>query len=126
MATEWEELEKLTNDELIIELVRQRWLYRDLKMVLRDLSGDFGYHAGAPGEIPPEKWQRKIAEYVFPKLEAGSYDDLQEWGVSEEIGEKLYDEYFDENRKWKTLDTEERHGSRRSTNCGRDNNENRF
>ncbi len=68
MVTEWEELEKLSKDELIIELVRQRWLYRDLKMTLRNLSSDFRLFAGAPGEIPPEEWQKKIAEYVFPNV----------------------------------------------------------
>ena len=94
MVTEWEELEKLSKDELIIELVRQRWLYKDLKMVLRDLSGDFGYHAGAPGQIPSKEWQKKIAEYVFPKVEEGRYEDLQEWGVDEKVGEKLFEEYF--------------------------------
>lgn len=49
MVSEWEELETLTKDESIIELVRQRWLYRDLKRVLHDLSGDMRYYAGVPG-----------------------------------------------------------------------------
>lgn len=32
MASEWEELEKLSKDELIIELVRQRWQYKDFRL----------------------------------------------------------------------------------------------
>ena len=35
MTSEWEDLEKLSKDELIIELVRQGWLYKDLKLHLR-------------------------------------------------------------------------------------------
>ena len=68
-------------------------------MTLRNLSGDFRLFAGAPGEIPPEEWQKKIAEYVFPNVKDGGYEDLQEWGVDENVGEKLYTEYFDENGK---------------------------
>ena len=96
MVTEWEKLEKLSKDELITELVRQRWLYKDLKMVLYDLSGEFRYYAGVPGETPPKEWQKKIADYVFLKVQDGEYEDLQEWGVDEEVGDRLYNEYFDE------------------------------
>jgi hypothetical protein len=72
MASEWEELEKLTKDELIIELVRQRCLYKDLKLLLRQMSEEEGRYAGAPGQVPPREWQIKIAEYVFPPSKRGS------------------------------------------------------
>ena len=49
MASEWEELEKLTKDELIIELVRQRWLYKDLKLLLRHMSEEEGHTPELPG-----------------------------------------------------------------------------
>ena len=101
MTSEWEELEKLSKDELIIELVRQRWLYRDLKLLLRHISEEEGEYAGAPGQVPPREWQTKIAEYVFPTVEEGeyAYEDLTTWGVDEEVGEALFNEYFDENGK---------------------------
>ncbi len=35
-------LEKLSKDELMIELVRQRRLYRDLKLLLRRISEEEG------------------------------------------------------------------------------------
>ena len=103
MTSEWEELEKLTKDELIIELVRQRWLYRSLKQLLKNLSEEEGWYADIGGQIPSEEWQRKIAEYVFPKVEDGGYESLLDWGVDEEVGEALFDKYyeghFDENGK---------------------------
>ena len=38
MGSEWEELEKLSKDELIIELVRSRWQMRNLQKVILDVS----------------------------------------------------------------------------------------
>ena len=101
MASECEELEKLSKDELIIELVRQRWLYKDLKLLLRHISEEEGTYAGAPGQVPSREWQIKIAEYVFPTVEEGeyAYEDLTTWGVDEKVGEALFEEYFDENGK---------------------------
>jgi hypothetical protein len=55
MASEWEELERLSKDELIIELVRQRWLYKDLKLQLRYMSEEEGQYAGAPGQVPSKE-----------------------------------------------------------------------
>ena len=98
-ASEWEELEKLSKDELIIELVRQRWLYKDLRLQLRYMSEEEGQYAGAPGQVPSKEWQRKIADYVFPNVKDGGYEDLMTWGVDEEVGEALFNEYFDENGK---------------------------
>ncbi len=66
MVTEWEELEKLSKDELIIELVRQRWLYRDLKMTLRNLSGDFRLFAGAPVRYLPKSGRRRSQSMSSP------------------------------------------------------------
>jgi len=48
----------------------------------------------APGEVPTKEWQKKIADYVFPTIEPGGYNDLTEWGVDEETGDALYDDYF--------------------------------
>ncbi len=97
MTSEWEELEKLSKDELIIELVRQRWLYRSLKRLLRSLSEDEGWYADIEGQVPPEEWQKKIADYVFPNVEDGGYEDLVTWGVDEKVGEVLFDKYFGEH-----------------------------
>ena len=98
MTSEWEQLEKLTKDELIIELVKTRWEKRNLQNVLGELCKTGG--AGMvyePGAVPPEKWQKKIADYAFKNLEGGHYSDLTEWGVDEDVGDKLYDEYYSEH-----------------------------
>lgn len=95
--SEWEELENLSKDELIIELVRQRWLYRSLKRLIGSLSEDEGWYADIGGQIPPEEWQRKIADYVFPNVEDGGYEDLMTWGVDETVGEALFDEYYEKH-----------------------------
>ena len=42
MGSEWEELEKLSKDELIIELVRSRWQMRNLQKVILDVSEKLG------------------------------------------------------------------------------------
>ena len=57
MASEWEEPEKLSKNELIIELVRQRWLYRRLKRLLGSLSEDEGWYADIEGQAPSEEWR---------------------------------------------------------------------
>lgn len=94
MASEWEELERLTKDELIIELVKARWEKRNLQNILGNLSKSGGYGmVYEPGTKPSKEWQEKISEYVFKDLEEGRYSDLTEWGVDEEIGDRLYDEY---------------------------------
>ena len=42
MASEWEELEKLSKDELIIELMRERWAHRNINQRLRMII-DYDY-----------------------------------------------------------------------------------
>jgi hypothetical protein len=39
----------------------------------------------------------------IPPVEEGeyAYEDLRTWGVDEEVGEALFDEYFDENGRMK-------------------------
>lgn len=94
MASEWEELEKLSKDELIMELVRARWEKRNLQNILGGLAESGGYGmVHEPGTKPSVEWQKKISEYAFKDLEEGRYSDLTEWGVDEKTGDRLYDEY---------------------------------
>ncbi|MCQ2078533.1 MAG: hypothetical protein MJZ38_00520 [archaeon] len=95
MASEWEKLEKLSKDELIIELVKARWEKRNLQKVLLDLAGNMGsYSLFAEGGVPSKEWQEKIAKYVFID---DNYHNLQEWGVDEETSDRLYDLHYDED-----------------------------
>ena len=97
MKTEWEKLEKLSKEELIIELVKAKWEKKNLQKVILDLADNMGcYNLFATGEKPPEKWQKLIAEYVFKD---DDFYNLQEWGVDEETSDKLYDRFYDENGK---------------------------
>ena len=97
MVSEWEELEKLSKDDLIIELVKARWEKRNLQKVLLDLADNMGsYAVFEDGEKPSKEWQDKIVRHVFIN---DDFHNLQEWGVDEEISDRLYNEYYDENGK---------------------------
>ncbi len=95
MASEWEELERLSKDELIIELVKARRAMRNICLVLKELSEDgassFMYDAG---DKPTEFWLGKIADSAKSGLEADEYltsADLQMFGVDEQTA----DDYID-------------------------------
>ncbi len=95
MASEWEELEKLSKDELIIELVKARRAMRNICLVLKELSedgaSDFMYDSG---DKPTESWLGKIADSAKSGLEADEYltsADLQMYGVDEQTA----DDYID-------------------------------
>lgn len=92
MESEWEQLERLSKDELIIELVRSRWQMRNLQKVILDVSEKLGSDClYEPGQKPSDEWARKIADYAFNH---GSLD-LQDWGVDDDTSVKLYMEHFD-------------------------------
>lgn len=104
MTSEWEKLEKLSKDELIIELVKAKWEKKNLQKVILDLSENMGKYAlFEDGEKPPAEWQKKIAEYVFVD---DDFHNLQEWGVDEETSDRLYDRYYDENGKKRPSNTD--------------------
>lgn len=92
MESEWEKLEKLSKDELIIELVRSRWQMRNLQKVIEDLSKNLGgYCLYEPGQKPSKDWVKKIAEYAF----RNGPENLCEWGVDEDTADAMFDERFD-------------------------------
>ena len=70
MASEWEELEKLSKDELIIELVKARRAMRNMCSLLADVSetgaSRFMYDVG---EKPNDEWLSKIVRYAESKLD---------------------------------------------------------
>lgn len=88
MVSEWEELEKLSKDELIIELVKARRSMRNMCIVLDELSktgaSDFMYDEG---EKPSSAWLEKIVTYADAKLDSDSEldnADLETYGVDHE------------------------------------------
>ena len=108
MASEWEELEKLSKDELIIELVHWKTLYGMLrekqdetcplpyaesKDAAEDDPDDY-----QPGEYTTDEWAEKIALYgVKHPLDGAFYScDLIYYGLTEvqadEVCRRLYKE----------------------------------
>ena len=95
MASEWEELEKLSKDELIIELVHWKTLYSILrgmqdeschlpKLERKDAAveeGDFN-----PGEYTTDEWAEKIALYGVKHLDDNSFAscDLMDYGLTDD------------------------------------------
>ena len=92
MGSEWEELEKLSKDELIIELVKSRRAMRNMCSLLSEISGDGAAHyLYDVGEKPTEEWLVKIATYACSRLEPGEVldgSDLERYGIDGETANK--------------------------------------
>lgn len=92
MASEWEELEKLSKDELIIELVKSRRAMRNMCSLLSEISEDGASHyLYDQGEKPPEKWLSKIVSYAESKLDDGDQlngADLELYGIDGETADR--------------------------------------
>lgn len=85
MASEWEELERLSKDDLIIELVKARRAMRNMCSLLHEVSEDGASHfLYDPGEKPSDGWLSKIAVYAESRLGPGDEldgSDLERYGV---------------------------------------------
>ncbi len=103
MASEWEELEKLSKEELIIELVKAKRDMRNICSVLADLSNtgasDFMYDEGSK---PSDEWLQRIVEHVESRLnadEALCAADIEMYGIDEETA----DSYIESRRSKEDL-----------------------
>ena len=94
MASEWEELEKLSKDELIIELVHWKNLYGIIRVeqdsecpwpYIEPLSGlsDDGWLKA--GQITTDSWAAKIAKYASSHVVGDEFNpvDLMDYGLDE-------------------------------------------
>ena len=101
IASEWEELEKLTKEELIIELVRERTTHREMDRALRgiievDHPADRKLPVFAEEdpevEMPGDEWVRRIAEYAARRdgVDLFTSFSLEAFGLSEEDSAKGY------------------------------------
>ena len=93
MASEWEELERLSKEELIIELVKARRDLRNIRSVLADLSetgaSEFMYDEGSR---PSEEWLLRIVEAARSGLgpdEALCAADLEMYGIDGETADRF-------------------------------------
>ncbi len=95
MASEWEELERLSKEELIIELVKARRDMRNIRSVLGELSetgaSSFMYDEGSK---PSKDWLDRIVEYVDSRLNSDETlcaADLEMYGIDEETADRYVD-----------------------------------
>lgn len=90
--SEWEELEKLSKDELIIELVKARRDMRNICCVLDELSRTAATHfMYDKGEQPSESWLEKIVSYAAAASGSDELDssDLEHYGVDADTAERF-------------------------------------
>ena len=99
MASEWEELEKLSKEELIIELVRERTAHRELDRALRGLI-EVDYPADR--KLPifndecvdsiDDQWISSIANYAADRDGVDGFTpySLESYGLSEDDSRKGY------------------------------------
>ena len=91
MASEWEELEGLTKEELIIELVKARRAMRNMCRLLRVVSEDGASHFFYDvGEKPSGEWLEKIATYASARSDPDDgldRSDLEIYGIDGETSE---------------------------------------
>ena len=95
MASEWEDLEKLTKEELIIELVKERTAHRELCRGMRELIGthpadDEGFFIEGegeedwPGKRTTDGWAEKIILYAKKESGDPEFDpsDAMDYGLN--------------------------------------------
>ena len=95
MTNEWEELKRLSKEELIIELVKARRDMRNIRSVLGELSetgaSSFMYDEGSK---PSKDWLDRIVEYVDSRLNSDETlcaADLEMYGIDEETADRYVD-----------------------------------
>lgn len=104
MASEWEELEKLTKEELIIELVKERNVHRRMCREMRSIV-DIDYPEdrrlpvyegeGSDSETTSDEWARRIILVALAQSSDPSYFDVEvvtRYGLDSEQFDKVYAE----------------------------------
>ena len=101
MESEWEKLEKLSKDELIIELVKERTARRNVDRALRSITdveypvdrrfSVYGEDYDSNYEIASDDWAYRIACYAF-KHSNGDFSpyDLEDYGLDSDQSLEAY------------------------------------
>ena len=85
MTNEWEELKKLSKEELIIELVRERTAHRELDRALRGLiEVDF------PADRKLPIFYDESTDFIDDQWISSIADSLESYGLSEDDSRKGY------------------------------------
>ncbi len=89
--SEWDDLEKLTKDELIIELVKARRAMRNMCRLFQVVSANGAAHFFYDvGEKPSGEWLGKIAAYASARTDPDDgldRSDLEIYGIDGETAE---------------------------------------
>ncbi len=102
MVSEWEELEKMSKEDLIIELVKERTAHRELCRGLRMIiehdhpADDENYYIEGdgkddwPGHRTTDEWARRIVLYAKSRSDDPEfgYTDVMDYGL---LGDQAYD-----------------------------------
>ncbi len=86
MASEWEELESWSKEDLIIELLKERNLRRQSNRAIRSII-DLDYPEdrrlpvyeddGTDGEVTTDEWARRIIAHVWRNTDDPDYFDVE-------------------------------------------------
>ena len=106
MVSEWEELEKLSKEELIIELVRARTCYRGLRDTI-DSDNVWPWpetlresvdEDPEEGQVVPEIWAERIVCYgaLHPRDGWFYSSDLTDYGMDADQADKLCEKMYAE------------------------------
>lgn len=99
MTNEWEELKKLSKEELIIELVKERTAHRELDRALRgSIEVDFPADRKLPifydedTDFIDDQWISSIADYAADRDGVDGFTpySLESYGLSEDDSRKGY------------------------------------
>ncbi len=118
MASEWEEREKLSKDELIIELMRERWAHRNINQRLRMII-DYDYpdsneipcvveedDYSSPGYETTDTWAKKIVLHAKSRC-TGEFgpEDAFDYGLNWDQAEQAFEELVTEGKlDWPSSD----------------------
>jgi len=95
--SDWEELEGLTHEELVIECAHQRWLMENLKANLVMLANDEGnWFDKGDTKVATDEWARHILRYLLDRPERYRCIDATEMevlGLDYRVCERTFDEY---------------------------------
>jgi len=96
-VSEWEELGKLSHEELVIECAHQRYLMESLKANLTMLAYDEGnWYDKGDVKVAPDEWARCILRYLLDRPERYKCVDAAEMevlGLDYRICDHTFEEY---------------------------------
>ncbi len=124
MASEWEELERLSKEELIIELVKERTAHRAFMTSFQRLMFEYPIDRVPPyvvetdedeelheGQRTTDEWARRIAVYAKNHSDDPEfgYTDMFDYGINHDQADEVFDELAQEGVfDWESADPRSR------------------